>query len=451
MPQYNENQLKRALQEVRIGGASLRATARKYNIPRATLQFKLKKPTARSRPGPEPFLTTELEDSLVKWHMDMVRKGFPRKKEDIIDSVQKYLTDTPLETPFKNNRPGRGWLRIFLKRHPNLTEARTNSGVTENDIRRWYRDIKEYLRENNFLDVLLDPTRMFNADETVFQTCSDTDRVFAPMRDKKAYAHESITVLFTFSADGNVCPTLLVYPSKSMSETIPNSVPDDWWFTQSDTGGVSSDVFNEFITNIFSPYLTERNIKRPVILFIDGHKNNITYQLSVLCNDLKIILVALYPNPMRILIEPANLSIFNVAEKIWSDALKEFQDKNAGKIVTKVSFATVLKTFLDSAESDSFINAFQTSGLYPFDPNAVDYSECIIRIGSPELILARDHMSFDEFSQIVGQKKLQKLETLNLTSACSDDRVLYNLWKFFNPSNSYNDSAENQTQVNLNL
>ncbi|XP_077292126.1 uncharacterized protein LOC143915379 [Arctopsyche grandis] len=451
MPQYNENQLKKALQEVQIDGASLRATARKYNIPRATLQFKLKKPTARSRPGPEPFLTTELEDSLVKWHEDMVRKGFPRKKEDIIDSVQKYLIDKPLETPFKNNRPGRGWLRIFLKRHPNLTEARTSLGITENDIRRWYRDVMEYLRENSFQDTLLDPTRIFNADETVFPTCSDTGRVFAPTGYRNAYANENITVLFTFSADGNVCPPLLVYPSKSISEAIPNSVPDDWWFAQSETGSVTSDVFNEFITNIFSPYLTERNIKRPVILFIDGHKNNITYQLSVLCNDLEIILVALYPNPMRILIQPADLSVFNVAEKIWSDALKEFQDENAGIVVTKVSLAAVLKMFLDSAALDSFVHAFQASGLYPFDANAVDYSECIIRIGSPELTLARDHMSFDDFSRIVGQEKLQKLETLDMALACSDDLVLYNLWKFFNPTNSKNYLTENQTQVGVTL
>lgn len=60
----------------------------------------------------------------------MARKGFPRKTDDVLDTVQKFLTDNPRVTPFVNNRPGHGQLKAFLKRHPTLVE-RTSEGVTK--------------------------------------------------------------------------------------------------------------------------------------------------------------------------------------------------------------------------------------------------------------------------------------------------------------------------------
>lgn len=74
---------------------------------------------------------------------------------------------------------------------------------------------------------------------------------------------------------------------------------------------MKSETFYEFIANIFYPFLLKNNIRLPVILFIDGHKGHLTYQLSQLCSDLKIILIALYPNSTRIL-QPANVAAFRL-------------------------------------------------------------------------------------------------------------------------------------------
>jgi hypothetical protein len=47
----------------------------------------------------------------------MAKKGFPRKKYDIISSVQNFLISHPRPNPFKNNRPGERWIKVMEKFH----------------------------------------------------------------------------------------------------------------------------------------------------------------------------------------------------------------------------------------------------------------------------------------------------------------------------------------------
>lgn len=44
----------------------------------------------------------------------MAKKGFPRKKEDILKSVQTFLLAVPRDNPFKDNRPGDGWFKVKI-------------------------------------------------------------------------------------------------------------------------------------------------------------------------------------------------------------------------------------------------------------------------------------------------------------------------------------------------
>lgn len=61
-----------------------------------------------------------------------------------------------------------------MRRHPDLTirtpEAVTaaSSKVTEKDIRNWFRNVYSYLEDNDWADILLDPARVLNGDETGF-------------------------------------------------------------------------------------------------------------------------------------------------------------------------------------------------------------------------------------------------------------------------------------------
>jgi len=176
-----------------------------------------------------------------------------------------------------------------MRRHPKLS-TRTSEHVTaasvcisEKDIRKWFDDIYQYLEEENLCDILTDPSRVFNGDETGFSLCPKTKTVLAPKGSKDVYevavgnAKENLTVMFTFSVAGVMCHPMVVFNYKRIPQDIVNSVPPNWGIGHSESGWMKSETFYEFVANILHPFLLLNNIKLPVILFVDGHKSHLTY------------------------------------------------------------------------------------------------------------------------------------------------------------------------------
>jgi len=156
----------------------------KQSEKRATLQFRRSSRFTKARHGPRPVLGEDEEETIVKWAKECHRKGFPKWGEDIQASIKQYLDSSLRQNPFKDNIPGPGWFKAFLRRHPELT-TRTPEGVTaasstvaEMDIRKWFKQIEQYFQEKKLTDVLKDPSRIFNGDETNFQLCPKTKKKF---------------------------------------------------------------------------------------------------------------------------------------------------------------------------------------------------------------------------------------------------------------------------------
>lgn len=236
---YDEETIQKALEEVKQGMPK-KTVAKKFGIPRSTLQFRLSSKFKKIRHGPDTYLTEDEETVIVSWILDSCRKGFPCRKDDIVASVKKFLDENPRNTPFHDNIPGKRWLQSFMNRHPILTsrtpEPVTNasSNVSESNIRKWFNDIEQYLKEKQFFEILQDPTRVFNGDETCFMLCPKTGKVLAPKGCKNVYevdkgnAKSNLTVMFTFGASGITTPPMVVYPYKRMPQQIAEGVPKGW-------------------------------------------------------------------------------------------------------------------------------------------------------------------------------------------------------------------------------
>ena len=193
------------------------------------------------------------------------------------------------------NVPGDGWYKSFLKRNPTLVErfpqgvTSASSSVSETDIRKWFENIHDYLSKEDYLHILNDPTRVFNGDETYFMVCPKMKNVIAPRGTRNVYEVDwekskmNLTVLFTFNAAGVTTPPTVVYPYKRLPALIAQSVPDSRGFGVTPNGWMSSDLFCEYLKNIFHSYLKREKITFPVILFVGGHSNHVIVGVSVLC------------------------------------------------------------------------------------------------------------------------------------------------------------------------
>lgn len=228
-----------------------------------------------------------------------------------------------------------------------------------------------------------------------------------------------------------------------MQVDILSSLPDGIKWQKSDSGWMTSEVFHYYIEHVFYADLVEKSVEFPIILYVDGHKTHLTYPLSILCDKLKIILICLYPNSTRIL-QPADVAVFKPIKCGWQKAILNWRRKNLDKKITRVDFAPILKTVVDTClKADMIINGFRTCGLCPFNPSAIDFSKCLGKMAKPNEIpqgpntlenVAIDQektINYKRFSEVVGEEKILQFKNFD-TSACTytDDFLkLYEIYK----------------------
>ena len=79
----------------------------------------------KRRMGPSTVLTEEEEKRIKQWILDKAEIGYPMHHMIVREAVKKVLDKIGRPNPFKNNMPGLKWLKLFLKRHPEIKNKRT--------------------------------------------------------------------------------------------------------------------------------------------------------------------------------------------------------------------------------------------------------------------------------------------------------------------------------------
>ncbi|KAJ8938288.1 hypothetical protein NQ314_011540 [Rhamnusium bicolor] len=141
---------------------------------------------------------------------------------------------------------------------------------------------------------------------------------------------------------------------------------------------MKSDVFYQYVANGLNPWIqSQNNIQKPVLFLVDGHRSHMSVELSKFCDDNDIILYALPPNSTHIM-QPADVGLFKPLKEYWRQAVRNCQNDHEGKSVTKIEFATVFEEALNNQNISNHIrNAFRRCGLFPYNPDAVDYTKCV--------------------------------------------------------------------------
>ncbi|KAF9422024.1 hypothetical protein HW555_002244 [Spodoptera exigua] len=211
--QYASAQLEAALLAINEG-TSIYEASKTYGIPRTTLRDKRNNKYINEHCGKQTVLTKEEEKRLVDWIFYLGKSGFPVTKDQLLETVAKLVENLNRSNPFKDGVPGKGWFLKFMARHPTISRRITQnlptsrSHITEEAVRAWFNRVHSYFEQNNLLDVLEDPSRIFNCDETGFFLCPKGKQVLVRRGSKKVYSRvandekECLTVLSGFQCCG---------------------------------------------------------------------------------------------------------------------------------------------------------------------------------------------------------------------------------------------------------
>jgi hypothetical protein len=340
----------------------------------------------------------------------------------------------------------------FLRRHPNISRRvsqclpKQRALVTEAQIRGWFREVRLYLTIPDMSAAMMDPRRVFNGDEGAFFLSPNGEWVFVGKGQKNTHqvvpnsTQENYTVLITANALGELPPPMVVFSySRRIPPEIMKTYPKGWGIGKSQKGWMNSELFFEYITNIFHPWIVQNNIPKPVIFFLDGHSSHATLHLSKFCKANGIVLVSLLPNSTHIL-QPLDVSFFHPCKTVWKSELRDWRMNHHGLKIGKPEFAPLLeKVIKKAAKPETFINGFRACGLFPFSEDAINYSK--IPTGTvntsfienfepaPKPSINQTHLTFIESKLHVSQIANFEIFQFSTWEGPECDKSLFELWK----------------------
>nr|XP_054775173.1 uncharacterized protein LOC129283361 [Lytechinus pictus] len=271
---------------------------------------------------------------------------------DRLEVVKKMLDKDGRANPFVDNKPGKRWWSSFRARHPQLVFrkpqpiGKERTAVTKNRIDKWFKELEDYLGENNARSILEEPNRLFNADESGFPLGGRaSDRVLSLKGERviqqfKNAEKGQVTVLVTACASGSFLPPMIVLPGRHGDGSAYQGAPRGAFFARTKNGWMDSKAFYGFIANLFQPYLVQMKVPLPVLLLVDGLSAHQTLEVAKHCEANRILLYRFPPNATHIL-QPCDVSVFRSLKASWNRAEEQFRYQNPGDYVTRVTFSRV--------------------------------------------------------------------------------------------------------------
>ncbi|XP_062559650.1 uncharacterized protein LOC134224336 [Armigeres subalbatus] len=424
---YTEQHLRELIRQVQNGSMTMYQVNKYYGIPRSTLQFRLSnKYKHQGRSGRLPVVLRNEEEEICKFLRTMIERGFPITRHRLQHTISCYIKRNPRANPFRNNIPGRRWIAAFLDRNSYLSLSTQETipaekfKVNEDDINSWFTGICNFLESRNLAYILEDPSRILSGDAsklcipTCYQRKNGHGKTTKISIMKSGIARPTVTVMYTVSADGAIMPPYVLLP-RQWSQELVRSFPKDLRCGNSATESMNTPEFIEYVETVLHPTLTQSNVKFPVLYFVDGHQSHAAFEAVDICEKLGIILIALYPDPARMLL-PIIKNIFRSLKSSWNRVIHESKTP-----VTMLTFWNVLqKTNRTKLTKCKILSAFERFGLFPFsrqiDTTIKPQFDPLVEIPSSILQQARD---------LIGQEKIYFLNSHPVQCMTQEDKALH--------------------------
>ena len=170
------------------------------------------------------------------------------------------------------------------------------------------------------------------------------------------------------SASGHTIPPFVIFDAKTLNiEWTKGEIPGTR-YGLSNTGWVDTYLFKKWLKFHFLEHAVGG---RPSLLILDGHGSHYQPELIQYARESVVILVCLPPHTTHES-QPLDTCVFKPLN--WQEACHHYIQANPGKIVTKYTFSTLLNEAWGKTMVPNIISSgFKRSGIYPFNPNAIDY------------------------------------------------------------------------------
>ena len=385
-PQWNGQQLKLAVKSVLIDGKSKKAAAKQHNIPRSTLQRRLKEMSQNggvvedTQIGRPCTLTAEQEEELVSIIMDMESRLYGLTPENVRSVVFSFCKKYKVENRFNADKgmAGRKWLKLFLRRHPELsvrqpekTSIQRAIGFNKAKVDKFYEILGKMLLNDDGSPRIL-PSQIYNVDESGFTINQNVRKIVAKKGKKNVGVLTScekgktVTAVCCVSASGEYVPPAFIFPRVRYKPELLDKGPVGSIGLATKSGWINDTAFSAWFDH-FVKSVQPKHRQSPTLLIMDGHTshtNNIEVLQKAKENNVEILVL---PSHCTHKLQPLDIAVFKSLNTFYDKEVDYWLKAHPGRAVAEANIAEIFTAaWGKSANIRNATSGFQKSGIHPY-------------------------------------------------------------------------------------
>jgi hypothetical protein len=389
---WSEEKMMQAVLEVTNNRMGSKRAAESFGVPQTTLERKVKKfkgenldeiPTGykfKEKLGPiSTIFSIEEEKELVEYIKLMENRLFGLSTNELRKLAYQLAQKNNKKHSFNDLKAeaGKDWVAAFLKRNPTLSIRKPEAtsiaramAFNKENVGKFYSLLGELYDKHKFT-----PDRIFNCDESGISSVSkNTSKILATKGKKQvgllssAERGKTVTVEFCMSASGLYMPPLLVYPRQRMKPELLNNCYPGMWAECNISGWMQKEIFENWFERFIE--FSGATIEKPVLLLLDGHSTHVqSIKIIDRARETGVIILCFPPHCTHRL-QPLDIAFMKPLSVYYDQEISNWLRSNPGKAVTMAQIAEILsKAFVRAATMTTAINGFQSTGIWPFNPN----------------------------------------------------------------------------------
>ncbi|EEA21528.1 transposon, putative [Talaromyces marneffei ATCC 18224] len=346
-----------------------------YNIPRTTLRNRLHGTQQRLLVRANSHkLTQPEEESLVKWVLDLDRRGLPPRHSLVREMANHLLSQ------HGDQQVGEKWVYNLIKRRPEIDSKFSRRYNYERAkcedpkiIREHFDRVQASISEYGIL-----PEDIFNFDKTGFamglcataKVITRSDRYARP-KLLQPRNREWVTAIEATNSTGWALPSYIIFKAtKNVRVGWFEDLPDDWRINISDNGWTTDQIGLEWLKTHFIPYINDRTRGKYRMLILNGHGSHLTAEFDRICTENNIIPIYMPPHSSHLL-QPLDVGCFVVLKRYYGQHIEQ-RMRHGFNHVDKMDFLMAFPQARTVAyKAQTIRNSFAATRLVPFNPDRV--------------------------------------------------------------------------------
>ncbi|XP_067931074.1 uncharacterized protein [Watersipora subatra] len=379
---WDKNSMLKAIAEVKEGKCGYLSAAKKYDVPKSTLERRCKdgnelfQGTSKGLGSRQTTFTIDQEAELVAYVKSMDGMLYGLTTTGLRSLAYQYAESNDIHHPFnhESKQAGWDWMRSFMSRHnlslrsPEATSAARARGFNRQSVSSFF-DLLESIQDAKKFP----PSRIFNVDETGVTTVQAKTSKVVSLRGKKqvgsltsAERGTLSTAVMCMNAAGMFVPPMIIFPRVRMKPHFKLGAPPDSLCVTHPSGWMQSHLFEMWFDHFLKH--TGSTLSNPALLILDGHKTH-TQNIPVIqkAKDNGVTILCLPPHCSHRM-QPLDVSVMGPLSSYYAKEVEIWLRNNPGHVVSLDQVATLFgKAYIKATVPANALGGFRKSGIFPTD------------------------------------------------------------------------------------